>query len=51
MGAKTIWKKKLKGNTDIGNGSSDKDDLCGVSVLTDSMTEEWKVSGWIIVEI
>ena len=51
MGGAGIIKKR---------GGDDKDDLCGLSVLTDSVAEEsvlansvaekWEVSGWIIVE-
>ena len=32
-------------------GSDGKDDLCGASVLTDSMTEEEEVVCWIMIEI
>ena len=52
--------KREGGGAGIKKGENDKDDLCGLSVLTDSVAEEsvladsvaeeWEVSGWIIVE-
>ena len=40
-----------KGLIDKSYRNDGKDDLCGASVLTDSMTEEGEVVCWIMIEI